>query len=59
MNVVYYSSDFFSEMCGVAIESLCESKTDADEITVYVVEDHINDKNKSRLTEITRRFNSR
>lgn len=59
MNVVYYSSDFFSEMCGVAIESLCESNTDADEITVYVVEDHITDKNKSRLTEITRRFNRR
>ena len=41
MNVVYYSSDFFSEMCGVAIESLCESNTDADEITVYVVEGSI------------------
>lgn len=26
MNVVYYSSDFFSEMCGVSIESLLENK---------------------------------
>ncbi|MDD6489422.1 MAG: glycosyltransferase family 8 protein [Clostridia bacterium] len=57
MNVVYYSSDFFSEMCGVAIESLCESNTDADNITVYVVEDHISDVNKSRLREITDKFN--
>ncbi len=24
MNIVYYSSDLFSEMCGVAIQSLCE-----------------------------------
>lgn len=57
MNVVYYSSDFFSEMCGVAIESLCESNTDADSITVYVVEDHITENNKNRLLEITNRFN--
>lgn len=57
MNVVYYSSDFFSEMCGVAIESLCESNTDADRITVYVVEDHITENNKNRLLEITNRFN--
>lgn len=56
MNVVYYSSDFFSEMCGVAIESLCENNTDSDEINVYVVEDHISEKNKKRLTDITDKF---
>lgn len=56
MNVVYYSSDFFSEMCGVAIESLCENNTDSDEINVYVVEDHISGKNKKRLTDITDKF---
>ena len=32
MNVVYYSSDFFSEMCGVAIESLCANNLDVDKI---------------------------
>lgn len=57
MNVVYYSSDFFSEMCGVAIESLCENNTDVDSITVYVVEDHITEDNKNKLLEITTRFN--
>ena len=31
MNVVYYSSDFFSEMCGVSIESLLENNTKTDE----------------------------
>lgn len=56
MNVVYYSSDFFSEMCGVAIQSLCESNTDVDTITIYVVEDHISEKNKNRLLEIANRF---
>ena len=32
MNIVYYSSDLFSEMCGVAIQSLCENNEDADDI---------------------------
>ena len=31
MNIVYYSSDLFSEMCGVAIQSLCENNKDADD----------------------------
>ena len=40
MNIVYYSSDLFSEMCGVAIQSLCENNKDADDINIYVVEDN-------------------
>lgn len=59
MNVVYYSSDFFSEMCGVAIQSLCENNIGADSITVYIVEDHITEKNKNRLEEITNRYGRR
>ena len=43
MNVVYYSSDFFSEMCGVSIESLLENNTKTDEINIYIVEDNISD----------------
>ena len=46
MNIVYYSSDLFSEMCGVAIQSLCENNKDADDINIYVVEDNISDENK-------------
>lgn len=56
MNVVYYSSDFFSEMCGVAIESLCANNTDSKSITVYIVEDNISDKNKNRLKTITDKY---
>lgn len=56
MNVVYYSSDFFSEMCGVAIESLCANNSDADKITVFVVEDCISENNKMRLMNITNRY---
>ena len=52
MNIVYYSSDLFSEMCGVAIQSLCENNKDADDINIYVVEDNISDENKKRLNNI-------
>lgn len=37
MNIVYYCSDSFSEICGVAIQSLVENNTDSDEITIYIV----------------------
>ncbi|MGN0470461.1 MAG: glycosyltransferase family 8 protein [Acutalibacteraceae bacterium] len=56
MNIVYYSSDFFSEICGVAIESLFENNKESEEITVYIVEDNISDKNKSRLKSIADKF---
>ena len=56
MNIVYYSSDLFSEMCGVAIQSLCENNKDADDINIYVVEDNISDENKKRLNNIVQHF---
>ena len=56
MNVVYYSSDYFSEMCGVAITSLCENNREEDEITIYVVESKISEENKQRLKNITDRY---
>lgn len=56
MNVVYYSSDFFSEMCAVSIESLCVNNKDMDDITVYIIEDRISEKNKKRLTDIISGF---
>lgn len=57
MNVVYYSSDFFSEMCGVAIQSLCECNVEEEHICVYIVEDNISDVNKNRLKSITDKYN--
>lgn len=56
MNVVYYSSDFFSEMCGVSIESLCENNVEVEEINIYIVEDNISEHNKHRLLDISNRF---
>lgn len=56
MNVVYYSSDFFAEMCGVAIQSLCECNTSEEEICIYIVEDHISNLNKERLKSVTDKY---
>ena len=56
MNVVYYSSDFFAEMCGVAIQSLCECNTSEEEICIYVVEDHISNLNKERLKSVVDKY---
>lgn len=56
MNVVYYSSDFFAEMCGVAIQSLCECNTSEEEICIYIVEDHISNLSKERLKSVTDKY---
>lgn len=56
MNVVYYSSDFFSEICGVAIESLCNNNQQSSDITIYIIEDRISEKNKSRLRKIANKY---
>lgn len=56
MNVVYYTSDFFSEMCGVSIESLCENNMDVPSIDFFVVEDQVSETNKNRLRAITDKY---
>lgn len=59
MNIVYCCSDFFAEMCGVSIQSLCENNVEAEEIVVYIVEDHISEINKQRLDSIVEKYNRR
>ncbi len=56
MNIVYYCSDLFSEICGVAIQSLVENNTDSDEIMIYIVEDKISETNKRRLKNIVDKY---
>ena len=56
MNVVYYSSDFFSEMCGVSIASLCEHNRDANCISFYIIEDQISQKSKTRIENIALKY---
>lgn len=56
VNVVYCSSDLFSEVCAVAIVSLFENNKHLAGINVYVIDDGISDKNKDRITEIAIKY---
>lgn len=59
VNVVYCSSDLFSEVCAVAITSLYENNKHLKEINVFVVDDKITEKNKNRLGFIAEKYNRR
>lgn len=56
MNVVYSSSDLFSEMAGISILSLLENNTNVDKINIYVIDNGITEKNKTNLRSISDSF---
>lgn len=56
MNVVYASDDNFAEIMGVSICSLFENNKDVVELTVYVLDDNISEKNKSKLDELAKTY---
>lgn len=56
MNVVYASDDNFAEIMGVSICSLFENNKDVVELTVYVLNDNISEKNKCKLDELAKTY---
>lgn len=56
MNVVYSSSDLYSELCGISIVSLFENNKDIDDIIVYIIDNNISDKNKKRLLNTSKKY---
>lgn len=54
--VVYCSSDLFSEVCAVAMTSLFENNQHFSDITVFVIDDEISDKNKNRIKSIADKY---
>lgn len=56
MNVVYSTSDAYSEIAGVSIVSLFENCMDIAEINVYVIDIGISDNNKTKLQELANRY---
>lgn len=56
VNVVYCSSDLFSEVCAVAMTSLFENNKHLKGITVYIIDDAISKKNKDRILGIANRY---
>lgn len=56
MNVVYSSSDSYSEMAAASIVSLLENSKDADCINVYIIDKGITEKHKSGLYDIVNKY---
>lgn len=56
ISVVYCSSDLFAEVCAVSMVSLFENNRHLKGIQVFVVDDHIQQKNKDRIQEMTEKY---
>ena len=57
MNVVYSSSDSYSELCGISIISLLENNKDVNSITIFVINNNISELNKQRLISTVSKYN--
>ena len=57
VDVVYCCSDLFSEVCAVSIVSLFENNKHLAGIHVFIVDDNISEKNRSRLLELADSYN--
>lgn len=49
MNIVYSSSDSYAPIAGVSLFSLLESNKESEEINIYIIDNHISEKNKERF----------
>ena len=56
MNVVYSTSDLYSELAAVSIASLLENSVDVAEINIYIIDIGINDKHKNDLKELVHHY---
>lgn len=56
MNVVYSTSDAYSEIAGISIVSLFENCKDLEEINTYIIDMGISDRNKKRLEELAEHY---
>lgn len=52
MNIVYSSSDLYSELMGISILSLLENNQDVEEINIYIIDKGIGEENRKRLDQI-------
>lgn len=57
MNIVYSSSDSYSQIAGISILSLLEHNTKIDDIHIYLIDNNISEKNKRNINGIVESFN--
>jgi lipopolysaccharide biosynthesis glycosyltransferase len=56
LNIFYCCSDFFSEVCAVSIVSLFENNQHFDAIHIFILGDHVSEKNKGKIQELAKRY---
>lgn len=59
MDVIYSSSDFFSQISGISVQSLFENNKDAEKINVYVIDNNISDENKEKHYRMAEKYGRR
>ena len=59
MDILYSSSDSYAFLTGISILSLLENNKAAEEINIYIMENHITDENKGKLREVVEKYGRR
>lgn len=56
INIVYSSTDSYSEICGVSLTSCLENNKSEDMINVFIIDNDISQANKEKLLELTNSY---
>ena len=56
MNILYQSDDRYAWITGVSLTSLLENNRNADEIQIYLIDDHISPENREKLLSLALRY---
>ena len=56
MNIVYSSSDLYAPIAGVSLYSLLDSNRDAEEISIYIIDNGISLENQKKFRQICQEF---
>lgn len=56
MNIVYSSSDSFAPIAGVSLYSLLSNNKSTKELNIFIIDNHISDKNKNKFIKMCESF---
>lgn len=56
MNVVYSSSDSYAPIAGVSMYSLLVNNADVDDLTIYMIDNHISETNKQKFEQMCKAY---
>lgn len=57
MDIVYSSSDVYSEICGVSLVSLFENNKDVEEMNIHIIDNEISEINKEKILSLGNKYN--